>query len=251
MRHLIFQFTICPSQSSSSDRFQDNQSSKHFPSITAVSITHITSHILHAMAFFSTIPSGDFSPLFRLLDDYDSHRASSSHSTGRGPRHASAVRSFTPKFDVREHKEAYELQGELPGIDQTDIHIEFSDSSTLIVKGRVERSDSFGSVDKASGRITEAEHGYQKPTAEDEEDTDKKKNGDANKVIAKQDEGAKQQQPKYKYWVAERSVGEFHRSFTFPTRVDTDNVKAGLKDGVLTITVKKAAEPQVKKINID
>lgn len=208
------------------------------------------------MAFYSGIPAGDFGSLFRLLDDYDSHRASTTHSTGGGPRHASAIRSFAPKFDVREHKDAYELLGELPGIDQKDIHIEFSDSSTLTVKGRVERSDSYGSGGNISGRITDAEHGqheYQKPTAEDEDadkkGTDKKKDEGNNKEVTKHNEGAKQ--PNYKYWVAERSVGEFHRSFTFPTRVDTDNVKASLKDGILTITVKKAAEPQAKKINID
>lgn len=194
------------------------------------------------MAFYSGIPTGDFGSLFRLLDDYDTHRASTSSSAG--PRHASAVRSFAPKFDVREHKEAYELLGELPGIDQKDIHIEFSDSSTLTVKGHVERSDSYGSGGKVSGRITEHQE-YKKPTAEDE-DADKKAD---NKEVTKHDQGPKQ--PAYKYWVAERSVGDFHRTFTFPTRVDTDNVKASLKDGILTIIVKKAAEPQAKKINIE
>lgn len=193
------------------------------------------------MAFYSNIPTGDFGSLFRLLDDYDTHR--SSGSSGRAPRHASAIRSFTPKFDVRENKEGYELLGELPGIDQKDIHIEFSDSSTLTVKGHVERSDSYGSDGKTPGRITEA-HEYKKPIAEDEDG-----DNNNNKEATKPEEGDKL--PKYKYWVAERSVGDFHRSFTFPTRVDTDDVKAGLKDGILTITVKKAAEPQAKRINID
>ena len=196
------------------------------------------------MAFFSGVPTGDFGSLFRLLDDYDTHRAST--STSGGSRHASAIRSFTPKFDVRENKEGYELLGELPGIDQKDIHIEFSDSSTLTIKGHVERSDSFGSGGKISGRITEHQE-YKKPTAEDE-DADKKDGTNNNKEVTKHDEGAKQ--PQYKYWVAERSVGDFHRSFTFPTRVDTENVKASLKEGILTVTVKKAAEPQAKRINI-
>lgn len=206
------------------------------------------------MAFFSGIPTGDFSPLFRLLDDYDVHRSATVPQTTRGgPRHASAIRSFAPKFDVREHKESYELIGELPGIDQKDVHLEFSDSSTLTVKGRVERSDSYG-TGKDSGRITDADaeghHGneYHKPTAEDEEG-EKQKDEPSSKEVSKRDESA--QAPKYKYWVAERSVGEFHRSFTFPTRVDTDNVKANLKNGILTITVNKAAEPQTKKINIE
>lgn len=202
------------------------------------------------MAFFSGIPSSDFGPLFRLLDDYDSHRSSAPAASG-GPRHSSAIRSFAPKFDVREQKDSYELLGELPGIDQKDISIEFSDSSTLVVKGRVERSDSYGTP-KPSGRITHEEHDsnkeYHKPTAEDDDQDG------SSKQVSKQAEGKQaegKQEPQYKYWVAERSVGEFHRSFTFPNRVDTDNVKASLKNGILTVTVKKASEPQAKKINIE
>lgn len=35
--------------------------------------------------------------------------------------------------------------------------------------------------------------------------------------------------PAYRYWVSERSVGEFHRSFAFPARVDREGVEANLK----------------------
>jgi HSP20 family molecular chaperone IbpA len=193
------------------------------------------------MAFFSGIPASDFGPLFRLLDDYDTHRSNTASTTrGTGPRHASTIRSFAPKFDVREQKDAYELIGELPGIEQKDISIEFTDSTTLVVKGRVERSDSFGTKSDAD------DHHYHKPSAEDEESEQNKQS--SSKEVSKKDEGAKK--PEYKYWVAERSVGEFHRSFTFPNRVDTDNVKASLKNGILTITVSKAPEPQTKKITI-
>ncbi|KGO73699.1 HSP20-like chaperone [Penicillium italicum] len=74
--------------------------------------------------------SGDFGPLFRLLDDYDDHRSSRSQST---------VRPFSPRFDIRESEDAYHFDGELPSIDQKDIDIEFSDPQTLVVKGRTER----------------------------------------------------------------------------------------------------------------
>lgn len=47
--------------------------------------------------------------------------------------------SFTPRFDLRELKDSYRLDGELPGVNQKDIDIEFTDSNTLSVKDYVER----------------------------------------------------------------------------------------------------------------
>lgn len=52
------------------------------------------------------------------------------------------------------------------------------------------------------------------------------------------------------YYVYERSYGSFARSFTLPSGVDTDHIKAELKDGVLTVLAPKKAEAQPKKIAI-
>lgn len=200
-------------------------------------------------AFFPRVPAGDFAPLFRLLDDYDVHRSTSSPA---GRDTTSFVRSFQPRFDVREQKDAFELQGELPGIEQKDIQIEFTDHSTIVIKGHTERHSERGSGD--SGRITGADEGqdgsYHKPTIEDE--NSEEKNNDQQVAKSGKDKGDKKSdEPRYKYWVSERSVGEFHRSFTFPTRVDPDKVKAGLKNGILTITVPKASAPQARQIKIE
>ena len=48
----------------------------------------------------------------------------------------------------------------------------------------------------------------------------------------------------------ERSFGQFERQFTLPSRVDENDVEAGLNSGVLKISVAKAPESQVKKIEI-
>ncbi|HLG93822.1 MAG TPA: Hsp20/alpha crystallin family protein [candidate division Zixibacteria bacterium] len=48
----------------------------------------------------------------------------------------------------------------------------------------------------------------------------------------------------------ERSYGSFIRSFTLPTLVQEDKVKAAYKDGVLTITLPKAEEVRPKEILI-
>ncbi|KAK2738561.1 hypothetical protein FQN57_006984 [Myotisia sp. PD_48] len=162
------------------------------------------------MALFPRAPHGEFNSLFRLLDDYDAHRSD------RG-----TITSFNPRFDVREDKDAYILDGELPGVDQSDINIEFRDPHTLVVNGRIERAYQSGSP--PGRRIESAEGGKGKKTADDET----------------------------KFWVSERSVGEFQRSFNFPARVNQDAVKASLKHGVLNVTVPKATAPQTKKIRID
>lgn len=50
----------------------------------------------------------------------------------------------------------------------------------------------------------------------------------------------------------ERSYGSFTRTFSLPNSIDTDNVKAEYKDGVLTLTLAKReeAKPKTVKINV-
>lgn len=227
-------------------------------------------------SFFQTFPaSSDFGPLFRLLDDYDDHR--SQPTRNNGGRGSSSIRAFQPRFDVKEVKDAYELHGELPGIDQKDVSIEFTDPHTLVIKGRTEReyssgSPSAGAIEDSSsaGRITEGdsskdkESSYHKATVEDEEGANKSSGAEgadkssapeqSSNEVAKRssdNETQKASHHHHKYWVSERMVGEFHRSFSFPSRVDQDAVKASLKNGILSITVPKATAPQSRKIQIE
>lgn len=184
--------------------------------------------------------TGEFAPLFRLLDDYDLHRS------GRGG-HATAsssgsISSFAPRFDVRESKDAYHLDGELPGIAQKDIEIEFSDPQTLNIKGRAVRE--YHSESDNNNHAPKPASVEDAPESSTENDKAVQKTSDKKEV-------SKHSQTNFKYWVSERSVGEFHRSFNFPSRVDQDGVKASLKNGILSVTVPKAAPPTSRKINIE
>lgn len=201
------------------------------------------------MAFFPRLsPAGDFTPqaLFRLLDDYDVHRSSNDRSSGA----RSSISSFAPKFDVRELKNAYQLDGELPGISQENIDIEFTDPQTLAIKGHVKREyTSSSGEDTAMNDADEAASNSRQPTVEDEETAPSavsKPTESGNKQTSKASKA-----PRNKYWASERSVGEFHRSFNFPERVDQEAVHANLKDGILSIVVPKAAPPVSKKIRVD
>ena len=48
----------------------------------------------------------------------------------------------------------------------------------------------------------------------------------------------------------ERGYGQFQRSFTLPGNLQTDQTKAGFKNGVLTIWVPKTEQAQPKEIPI-
>jgi len=206
---------------------------------------------LFPRSFINNDPTTSFHPLFRLLDYFDQYNGSSDIGSHRHSR--SGLRTFAPKFDVKELPDSYELHGELPGIEQKDVEIEFTDPQTLTVRGHTERSYTSGTPpagfieDSASpGAITEGGDGKGN---KDNAKTDKDK-GSAQKsteVATKEDNSA---QPEVKYWVSERSIGEFSRSFSFPVRVDQDNVRATMKNGILSVIVPKSNKLESRKITI-
>jgi HSP20 family molecular chaperone IbpA len=146
-----------------------------------------------------------------------------------------ASRTFAPKFDVKEAKDSYVLEGELPGISQKDVIIEFADEQTITVRGRTEHSREEGS----------------KPTPATEVDTNGKEESaqpsSSTEVTTTGSKEVGKHQPQHTYWVSERSVGEFARSFSFPNPVDHDNVKASMKNGILSIVVPKLQKAKAQK----
>ena len=91
--------------------------------------------------------SSSFTPLFRLLDAFDSYnRQGDLHTRGReGP---SGSVFWHPKFDISESRDGYELHGELPGMKKDDIHIEFPEPQTLVVRGKSIRTQTVTSPDQ-------------------------------------------------------------------------------------------------------
>jgi len=49
---------------------------------------------------------------------------------------------------------------------------------------------------------------------------------------------------------SEYNVGNFVRTFTLSTKIDSDAIAASVADGVLTVRLPKAAEPVAKRITI-
>lgn len=53
------------------------------------------------------------------------------------------------------------------------------------------------------------------------------------------------------YWFRERFTGEFHRYVHIPGDVDSEQLKARFKDGVLEVTLPKSEKAKAKKIPIE
>jgi len=184
--------------------------------------------------------TNEFSPLFRLFDDYERQFQSFDDR----------FRSFSPKFDVKETKDAYELHGEFPGVEQKDINIEWTDAQTLSIHGRHEEVKERG--ERPRGFIEESSDKDKKgkqPTVEDEGTEGKE--GKQTQVATKGTQAVGKVSEGEKFWVSERSVGEFHRSFAFPSPVDQDAVKASLKNGILSIVVPKARSKEPRRVKIE
>lgn len=184
------------------------------------------------MPLFSHYHPTPGNDIFRLLDGLTSH-TSNHNQRASTPTNR---RAFTPNFDVHETDAAFVLEGELPGLENKScVNIEFTDDNTLLIRGRIERR-------------------AHSPPAGDVEAGEKKENGKQEgkgKQVVKKDESMKEKENSgVRYWVAERSVGEFQRSFSFPGQVEVESVKASLEDGVLRIVVPKREVVRGRKIEI-
>lgn len=223
-------------------------------------------------SFYTYEPS--FNTLFRLLEDFDNYAANydrQAQTHGHRRRH---VPTFNPKFDVTETDTAYELHGELAGLEKDNVSLEFTDPQTLVIRGRVERKYESGTPPSApaaveepkmSGALTDGEwhevKGHQ-ATVEDEKEgeTETTVSEAAAPTPSTTTEVTKQPAPAApaaapkvtrKYWVSERSVGEFSRTFSFPSRIQQEAVTAKLENGVLSVTVPKAKKYESRRITIN
>lgn len=229
---------------------------------------------------FSSQTEPNFRGLFRLLEDFNQYSSQSENKTWESPKF------FTPKFDLKETEDTYELHGELPGIEKDNVTVEFTDPQTIVVRGKVERVYSTSSTptsrDSGEGKSSETNVPITKPgaveaasthTADDKDaaaeshqatvEGESVEAGESNTSlaeaktassgtdVAKRHVDSKLSVPAHKYWVTERSVGQFSRTFHFPTRVEHDTVSAALNNGVLTITVPKAKKSESKRITIN
>ena len=71
-----------------------------------------------------------------------------------------------------------------------------------------------------------------------------------NNLIIKGERKITTEGEKVSYHRREREAGSFRRIISLPTRVDADKVTAACKNGVLTVTLPKAAEAKPRQIEV-
>jgi len=81
-----------------------------------------------------------------------------------------------------------------------------------------------------------------------EEDVDVSVVGDA--LVIKGERKEESEVKEEDYYCCERSYGSFSRSVALPSNVDADKIEADYSDGVLEVTLPKAAGVQPKKIGV-
>lgn len=219
--------------------------------------TNLSATFPFKMTFFPCY-SNDLSPLFHLLDDYDHHRLSRPKQQHQHHQHhqhrpqPTQVRSFTPKFDLREMNDSFYLDGELPGVDQNNVNIEFSDPHTLVINGRVEHNYNTNSeAEEQQGNDETSSNKSRQPTVEDEDAPNSSPSVASPVKPADKAMTEETSLPLYKYRVSERAIGSFHRAFTFAARFDQDAVKATLRNGILSLVIPKEPTPKMKKIRVE
>ena len=152
------------------------------------------------------------------------------------------------------------------------------DEKTLVIRGRTAtenvQSNANAAVDEEQHKAVAASDeaaatpenasdksaSYRKPSVEEEDgfvDAGAESSAEGAKTPAteKPEQNSavetKKAEPSFKYWVSERSVGEFERRFSFPGRVDQEAVKASLKNGILSVVVPKVAAREARRIQIE
>jgi len=215
----------------------------------------------------------EFVPFFRALEDIAQPQT-------RAQRHG-GLRSFTPKFDVWETSDKYVIQGELPGAAMDNVNIDWH-KDILQISGKVNHSKCTRSTSPAAGagetQVAEAPATPTKDNQATVEDDYVVADADAEasekpvtpptdqaeekgKAVADTADNKCSRYSQYKrcgggnggtfrYWVSERSYGQFNRTFSFPTTIDHDNISATLNNGVLEVRVPKTQAPAPHRVQI-
>ncbi len=71
-----------------------------------------------------------------------------------------------------------------------------------------------------------------------------------NNLIISGERKSEEERKEGEFYRSERFYGKFHRSIALPFTVNSDNVEATYRDGVLTITLPKSEQAKAKQIQV-
>lgn len=169
---------------------------------------------------------------------------------------------FIPRFDLEEDAENYYLFGELPGAKVEDIGVEISQGNRLFVWGKTLREQVENSKElivnvngQANGEVKEEEAGVERRSDGFLPDggfiplsstrSQEHRYGDGKEAAGQFAEGKDRKesvgstQTRNRVLLSERLVGEFNRTFAFPSPVVEEGVQASMDSGILKLVVPK------------
>jgi HSP20 family protein len=197
------------------------------------------------MALFSP-----FFPMYRgegsLLDSLDDHPFLNFNSSF----FRDANISRTNRANVSETETEYRVEVEVPGYQKSEINIEFgNDGRSVTISGRSEKSYEEGPSDQEGSKP----HGVTVEEVSEESDKSaaKKPSGKESTAVAETNKNKEVGAPAApKYWISERTIGSFSRTFSFKAALDPEKATASLEHGVLNVVIPKATKSTTKKISI-
>lgn len=155
----------------------------------------------------------DFDSFYRAYLNATSSRADASNSSNASN---SSRHSILPNYRVHEDDKAYSLEIDLAGVNEKDIDISIKDNVLTVSATRK--------------RLIKAEK------SEDVENTESREN-------AENSENSE---------LVESVVAKYERSFSIGNKIDTDNIDAICRDGVLLLSLPISEEKvSIKKIEVN
>lgn len=156
---------------------------------------------------------------------------------------------LSPKVDLRECASAYFLEAELPGVHGSDdISIRWLDGNTLQIQVTIQKTD----LEAEWGDAVPCGDPHKKVLdAAEHENLCYGRNGFGQKV--EEPEESPQNSPEgllTRFWLDERRNGVYMRNFSFATVVDTNAIRARLRQGLLKVFVPKMDTTALETKNI-
>ncbi|KAL7273348.1 hypothetical protein RUND412_003800 [Rhizina undulata] len=162
---------------------------------------------------------------------------------------------FSPKFDVIEDSSSYRLYGEIPGVEKSQVTLEFVSPRNLLIYGNCSRTATHDVVSEPAEKPPQpAVQRSRRGSVIVEEAVDEadvpfiEKHIKEEAALKKQRE--KEEEEKVKWWALERNIGDFRASFEFPEEIVPDKTTAKLEHGILKVRVPKQVPMEGRKIGI-
>lgn len=165
----------------------------------------------------------------------------------------------SPRFNISETETAYLLNGEFAGLaNKNQIVVEWLQNQLLIIRGSIGPGDTETMTDPfkngLKNEIPTALGIFPTPTEVTPMLTIGLVHTETHESVERAELDRELDEPVFtgpKAMLRERHIGQFQRSFTFPTDVDSDHMEASLADGLLRIVVPKKAGAVVEKKRIE